>query len=185
MTHLPPRADARQPRRSRRAATLCCPTAVERQDLPFPPLADTGRDWLKRLGTGSSRGLACSPTHRFDHAPRDVGGRALFHFGWSADGLNSCSPPDPIGADRRLPRRRHQPCRELVRRGALYVVMPLQVQLDHVISIDQRGIALDDDLERPLVLKAEPGAAIRQRIGWDRRRGIERLGDDKPGARWV
>jgi hypothetical protein len=34
VTHLPPRADAQQPRRSHRAATLCCPTAVERQDLP-------------------------------------------------------------------------------------------------------------------------------------------------------
>jgi 4-alpha-glucanotransferase len=31
VTHLPPRADARQPRRSRRAATLCCPTAVVAQ----------------------------------------------------------------------------------------------------------------------------------------------------------
>jgi len=53
--------------------------------------------------------------------------------------------------------------------------MLVRVQLYDIVAVDEQRIAFDQDREQPLVLEAESGAAVGQRIGRHRRRGVERL----------
>src|SRR5205085_4131428 len=53
--------------------------------------------------------------------------------------------------------------------------MLVRVQLYDIVAVDEPRIAFDQDREQPLVLEAESGAAVGQRIGRHRRRGVERL----------
>src|SRR5205814_8367786 len=53
--------------------------------------------------------------------------------------------------------------------------MLVRVQLYDIVAVDEQRIAFDQDREQPLVLEAESGAAVGQRIGRHRRRGAERL----------
>jgi hypothetical protein len=53
--------------------------------------------------------------------------------------------------------------------------MRRRIELDHVVPVDELRIALHDNRQRRLVLEAEPGAAVGQRVGGHRGRSVERL----------
>src|SRR5947209_2860182 len=53
--------------------------------------------------------------------------------------------------------------------------MLVRLRLYDIVAVDEQRIAFDQDREQPLVLEAESGAAVGQRIGRHRRRGVERL----------
>jgi hypothetical protein len=84
-------------------------------------------------------------------------------------------PVHLIRADRRLPFGREQPIREHVRNGKLCAAVFLRAEFDDVVAVDQARVVLDRDDERALVMEAEPGAAVGERIGVHRACGVEGL----------
>ena len=99
--------------------------------------------------------LALAPTdwgwhqHHYWHRVRLVGS-----FRVGGGGVEQLLAADPIGADRRLALRRHQPFGKTLRGRELGAGVFLRVQLDHVVAIDQLRIALDRrSRAAPLFLK--------------------------------
>src|SRR5579863_7818986 len=99
-------------------------------------------------------------------------GAPLFRV--AGGGMEQSLAVDLEGSDRVLSGFACQPRRQPVRRRELGVGMALRIEFDDVVAIDQRGVAFDRNVEWPLVLEAEPSAAVRQRIGGHRRGGVKR-----------
>src|SRR6516162_730127 len=98
---------------------------------------------------------AFPPTRRTQDA--DTAGKASFplhSFRMVGRGIEKLLIADTNGPDRRLPVCRDQPVRKTMSGGEFGVGVLCRVQLNDVVSIDQMSVALDDDNERLLVLKA-------------------------------
>src|SRR5581483_10546673 len=83
-------------------------------------------------------------------------------------------PADLVSRDDLLALGRDQPVDELLAEVLLHVRVLLRVHQHHAVLVEQALVALHDDLEIAAVLERDPRAAIRQDVGPERRRGVER-----------
>src|SRR6266851_5622227 len=82
--------------------------------------------------------------------------------------------PECVSTDGRLTIGGGEPFGEPPRRSLLGFRMLRRVEQNHIVAVQQQGIALDHKGEGAFVVEAEPGATIAQRVGINRRCDIER-----------